>query len=184
MVLAVCRRVLRHRQDAEDAVQATFLVLARRAGEMKSGVLLGGWLYGVAYRTALGALRAAAVRREREARAAARRSCEVAPDVGLAAEWREALDREVAALPAVYRAAVVACDLEGLTRSAAAVQVGWTGGHAVQSARPSAGPARAAVSPLRSGGAGDGIGRGRRPGGRGRRVGRADGSIGVAPGGR
>ncbi|QJW93339.1 RNA polymerase sigma factor [Frigoriglobus tundricola] len=128
MVLAVCRRVLRHRQDAEDAFQATFLVLARRAETIKPQSLLGNWLYGVAYRTALGARRVTAARRVREARAAALRTGEELPDDGLAAELREALDRELAALPDAYRAAVVACDLEGLHRRDAAVRLGWTEG--------------------------------------------------------
>jgi RNA polymerase sigma factor (sigma-70 family) len=127
MVLAVCRRVLRHRQDAEDAFQATFLVLARRAGSVEPQALLGNWLYGVAYRTALSARRIAQARRAREAKAAVRAEG-AAPDAGAAPELREALDRELAALPAAYRAAVVACDLEGLSRHAAATRLGWTEG--------------------------------------------------------
>ena len=128
MVLAVCRRVLRHRQDAEDAFQATFLVLARRAGAVKPRSLLGNWLYGVAYRTALGAKRVALARRAREAKAAAQRTEDVIPDEGLSPELRAALDRELAALPDVYRAAIVTCDLEGLSRREAVARLGWTEG--------------------------------------------------------
>ena len=129
MVLAVCRRVLGHRQDAEDAFQATFLVLARRAEAVKPRSLLGNWLYGVAYRTARAARRVALARRVRETKAAAMRAGDAAPDdTGLAPELREALDRELAALPDVYRAALVACDLEELSRREAAVRLGWSEG--------------------------------------------------------
>src|SRR5262245_37175410 len=72
MVLNLCRRVLRHDQDAEDAFQATFLVLARKAGGLRCGESVGSWLYGVAYRTALKARTAQARRRTREAAAPVR----------------------------------------------------------------------------------------------------------------
>jgi RNA polymerase sigma factor (sigma-70 family) len=124
MVFAVCLRVLRHRQDAEDAFQATFLVLARKAGSVRPRSLLANWLHGVAHRTALEARRASAVRRQREHAAAAARAPAAAPEVP-DPDVREVLDRELAALPEVYRAAVVACDLEGLGRREAARRLGF-----------------------------------------------------------
>jgi DNA-directed RNA polymerase specialized sigma24 family protein len=66
MVLAVCRRILHHAQDVEDAFQATFLVLVRKAGSLSQPELLGPWLYGVAYRTAVKARAVAAKRRAQE----------------------------------------------------------------------------------------------------------------------
>src|SRR5262245_37094343 len=66
MVFGLCRRVLRNPHDAEDAFQATFLVLVRKAGSIVPRDMVGNWLYGVAYRTALEAKRAAARRRARE----------------------------------------------------------------------------------------------------------------------
>src|SRR5262245_27461807 len=66
MVLGVCRRLLRHAQDSEDAFQATFLVLLRKASSLGRRELLANWLYGVAYRTALKARATAARRQDRE----------------------------------------------------------------------------------------------------------------------
>jgi RNA polymerase sigma-70 factor (ECF subfamily) len=123
MVLGVCRRVLRNTADAEDAFQATFLVLARKAGSIRSPQMLGNWLYGVALRTASQARRASVRRRALEARAIPRVET-VTPSDGLA----EVLDEELARLPEKYRAAIVLCDLEGKTRQEAAVELGWAEG--------------------------------------------------------
>src|SRR5262245_3082459 len=75
MVLAACTRVLGHAHDAEDAFQATFLVLAQKAGSVRPRSHVGSWLHGVALRTAREAQRAAARRRAREQRAARAEAC-------------------------------------------------------------------------------------------------------------
>jgi RNA polymerase sigma factor (sigma-70 family) len=124
MVLGVCRRLLRNNADAEDAFQATFLVLLRRASGVRPRSMVGNWLYGVARRTALEARRSAARRRAREAGAMARTpTTETATD-----ELREALDRELELLPDKLRAPIVLCDLEGKTRKEAAEHLGWPEG--------------------------------------------------------
>ncbi len=118
MVLGACRRLLGHRQDAEDAFQATFLVLARRAGSVRKREALASWLYGVAYRVALDAAGARARRRRRERQVEDMPHPEVAP--AEPQDWRPLLDQELMALPEKYRAAVVLCDLEGRPRREAA----------------------------------------------------------------
>ncbi len=123
MVLGVCRRVLRNAADAEDAFQATFLVLARKAGSLHTPQTLGNWLHGVALRIASQARRAAARRRAAESRAVPRADTTAPPD-GLA----EVLDEELGHLPGKYRCAVVLCDLEGKTRREAADELGWAEG--------------------------------------------------------
>ncbi|HEY1377617.1 MAG TPA: sigma-70 family RNA polymerase sigma factor [Gemmataceae bacterium] len=127
MVLGVCRRVLADAHDAEDAFQAAFLILCRRAARLRPRESLAGWLYCVAYRTAQKARVAAARRARHEGRAPAR----PAPDPLAELTVREAhdlLDRELARLPDKFRAPLVACYLEGLTRDEAARRLGWPPG--------------------------------------------------------
>ena len=120
MVWGVCRRVLRNQHDAEDAFQATFLVLVRRAGSIASRELLANWLYAVARQTALKARAMNAKRRSREMLAAQMPEAE-ARQVSPTEE--SLLDGELYRLPDKYRTAVVLCDLEGYTRKEAALQL-------------------------------------------------------------
>jgi RNA polymerase sigma factor (sigma-70 family) len=124
MVLGVCRRLLNHAQDAEDAFQATFLVLVRKANSLRQPELLGNWLYGVAYRTALEARAAAALRRSREKQVNPMPEPVAHDDAEICRELRPLLDRELNRLPDKYRIAVVLCDLEGGTRRDVAQQLG------------------------------------------------------------
>jgi RNA polymerase sigma factor (sigma-70 family) len=123
MVLGVCRRVLRNEADADDAFQATFLVLVRKAAVVRPREQVGNWLYGVAYRTALKARAAAARRRakEKQARPMPHPGSET-EDAGQ--ELRRLLDEELNRLPDKYRVAVVLCELEGRPRKQVARQLG------------------------------------------------------------
>jgi RNA polymerase sigma factor (sigma-70 family) len=123
LVLSVCRRVLRQEQDAEDAFQATFLVLARKAASIRDAGALASWLYGVAYRMARSAKRAAGRRRTHEARAEAL----LPKDPSWETAWREVqtvLDDEIGRLPERLRAPFLLCYLEGHGRAEAARQLG------------------------------------------------------------
>lgn len=126
MVLHLCRDVTRDEHAAEDAFQATFLALVRKAASIRSRESLGAWLYRVAYRVALRARRG-----EREtahvdlAEIPAAREL---PDEAELRELRPLLHEEVQRLPAKYRTPVVLCYLEGLTHEEAARQLGWPKG--------------------------------------------------------
>jgi RNA polymerase sigma factor (sigma-70 family) len=119
MVLGVCRRILGHDQDAEDAFQATFLVLARKGRGLARKELLANWLYGVAVRTARELKAANARRLAREGEANAMTRPRPASDENLD-ELRAGLDEELSRLPASFRAAVVLCDLQDKTHDEAA----------------------------------------------------------------
>jgi membrane fusion protein, heavy metal efflux system len=127
MVLGVCRRVLGNRDEAEDAFQATFLVLARKAGSIARPDQLANWLFGVACRIALDARTSARRRKARERRLQVASLTQIAPagdEQPVLDELRAVLDEELARLPEHYRGAVVLCELQGLTRSAAARRLG------------------------------------------------------------
>jgi RNA polymerase sigma factor (sigma-70 family) len=124
MVWSVCRRVLRHEHDAENAFQATFLVLARKAGAVGWSDSIAGWLYEVARRVAENARRIDARRCEIERRVARQRA-EAADDRERLLDEADLLAEELARLPQKYRAPVVLCYLEGLSHPEAARQLGW-----------------------------------------------------------
>jgi len=122
MVWGVCRRVLRDRHDAEDAFQATFLVLARRAAAVRSGDKIGNWLYGVAFQTARKARAMRAKRWTREGRTpdADPPTTDAPPN-----ELASVIDAELNRLPDKYRVPIVLCELEGKTHGEVAEQLGW-----------------------------------------------------------
>ncbi len=123
MVMGVCRRILRNRHDAEDAFQAAFLVLVRKAAVIASRELLAGWLYGVAYHTALKGKEAAARRRRKERQATA--MLEVEAETSPAErDWLPILDRELNGLPDKYRLPIVLCELQGKPHKEAARELG------------------------------------------------------------
>jgi RNA polymerase sigma factor (sigma-70 family) len=123
MVWGVCRRILRNYHDAEDAFQATFLVLVRKAASIASRELLANWLYSVARQTALKARATIANRRDRE-RQVTPMPEPVTTEPDLWHDLQPVLDQELSRLPDKYRIAIVLCDLEGTTRKEAARQLG------------------------------------------------------------
>ncbi|MCI0463691.1 MAG: sigma-70 family RNA polymerase sigma factor [Gemmataceae bacterium] len=119
MVLGVCRRVLANVHDAEDAFQATFLVLARRAGSLTRPERVANWLHGVALRVAREA-RGRRTRRDAEKSDNPAVTLADPADEALREELRSVLDEELDRLPEKYRAPVVLCHLEGQTHACAA----------------------------------------------------------------
>jgi RNA polymerase sigma factor (sigma-70 family) len=122
MVLNLCRRMLRHEQDAEDAFQATFLALAREAGAIGRSNSLPGWLYRVAFRIAL-KVRGKNARFDSSAALTDSPSRSVSSDL----EWqeiRQVVDEEVSRLPVKYRLPFILCCLEGRSNSEAAKEIG------------------------------------------------------------
>ena len=123
MVWGVCRRVLGDTHEAEDAFQATFLVLVRKAGSVRVDDSLGRWLYGVAQKVAHRA-RSDARRRERRVLVPAGAADDPSHEIERG-ELREALAEEIDRLPTPYRGPIELCDLQGLTYDQAARQLDW-----------------------------------------------------------
>jgi RNA polymerase sigma factor (sigma-70 family) len=125
LVLGVCRRILHNWHDAEDAFQATFLVLARKARSIAKQESVGSWLYQVAYRTALRARARSASRLRRERQATLPTVADPLAEV-TGRELLGVLDEELHQLPERHRAPLVLCCLQGQTRDEAARQLGWS----------------------------------------------------------
>jgi RNA polymerase sigma factor (sigma-70 family) len=124
MVYRVCWRVLNHHQDAEDAFQATFLLLAQKLRTVRKYASLASWLHGVAHRVALKARTEAATRRRHEQQAPV--SQNRPPEEITWGELSAVLDAELAGLPEKWRLPLVLCYLEGRTQDEAAAQLGWS----------------------------------------------------------
>ena len=123
MILGVCRRVVGDVHAAEDAFQAAFIVLARRAASIKSREQVGNWLYGVAYRTALKARAVLARRQSREKQVETMPEPAVKPPADVWPDLQVVIDEELNHLPDKLRLPVVLCDLEGRTQRAVAAQL-------------------------------------------------------------
>ena len=127
MVFGVCRRVLGNRHAAEDAFQATFLVLARKATAIAKREQLGSWLHGVARRAAMDARVRAARQLAKEKRLGIMSPVERMDEIQKG-ELRSILDEELSRLPERHRTAIVLCELEGLSRREAAGRLGVSEG--------------------------------------------------------
>jgi RNA polymerase sigma factor (sigma-70 family) len=136
LVFGVCRRVLNDANDAEDALQATFLVLVRKGATLRDPERLASWLYGVAYRTAR-KVRAKAIARTKSERQAGEMPSKSDSDKSTRdmtirdmtyEELQAVLDEEISKLPEKYALPLVLCYLEGKTNAQAAAQLGWPEG--------------------------------------------------------
>ena len=126
MVLSVCRAILRDPHDAEDAFQATFLVLVRNGGAIRRRDALAGWLHEVAHRVAIRANSALARRRRLEKEVAEMAVATSTNGPAARHDLLPALHEEIARLPEKFRLAVVHCDLEGMSQAQAAAQLHWS----------------------------------------------------------
>ncbi len=127
MVFGVCRSVLKHQQDAEDAFQAAFLVLARKAAAVRKQASLGSWLHGVAYRLSLKSAARTGRRRERESITVEPAASELGDDLSVR-ELRRVVHEEMERLGEVHRSTLLLSYWEGKTRDEAAEQLGMTAG--------------------------------------------------------
>ena len=123
MVFGVCRRIIGNHHDAEDAFQAAFLVLARKASSVRPRERVANWLHGVALRTAMKAKTMTAKRRGREKQVTKMPEPAVV-EPGIWRDLQPVLDEELSRLPDKYRVVIVLCDLEAKTRKHAARQLG------------------------------------------------------------
>lgn len=123
MVWGVCRRLLRSHQDVEDAFQATFLVLVRKAANIREKESLADWLYGVGRQTAV-RLRATLAKQYRREQQVMNIPEPAVPERDIGSDLTAILDQELSALPRKYRVLIILCDLEGRTRKEAAQQLG------------------------------------------------------------
>lgn len=127
MVHNLCRSILHDPHAADDALQATFLVLARKAASIRKRHSVASWLYGVAYRIAIRAKSQASRRRLHERQAPTMPAHEATPDLG-AQELQQLLHEELQGLPEKYRAPLVLRYLEGKSNDGAALALGWPRG--------------------------------------------------------
>jgi len=128
MVLGVCQSFLHNSADAEDAFQATFLVLVRGAGAVRKRNSLSSWLYGVACRTSLRLRTTAARQRSRDKQVAAMSKADFTDTTADSHDLLPVMNEEVNRLPAKYRAPLVLCYLEGKTTDETAQELGWPRG--------------------------------------------------------